>query len=66
MSIGTDTLLPCPFCGSADLRVANLVDEYDWFVSCNGCDIQQIANYARDVAIERWNRRKGQPQKGSE
>lgn len=64
MSTRTDNLRSCPFCGSADLELGNLVDEDDWFVSCNGCQIQQIANYTRDVAIERWNRRgEGQQRK---
>lgn len=52
-------LLPCPFCGSADLKIENLVDRDDYFVSCNGCQIQQIANYTRREAVRRWNRRAG-------
>lgn len=51
------TLRPCPFCGSVDLVIDHLVDDHDWFVSCNGCEIQQIANYTEVQAIERWNRR---------
>jgi|SRR5882724_10344969 len=50
-------LLPCPFCGSQDLMLDSLGDSDDWFVSCNGCEIQQIANYTREIAIERWNKR---------
>jgi Lar family restriction alleviation protein len=51
-------LLPCPFCGSSNLVLDNLVDEDDYFVSCGGCEIQQIANYTREGAIRRWNQRK--------
>lgn len=50
-------LLPCPFCGSADLKLENLVDDDDYFVSCNSCEIQQIANYTRSEAVHRWNQR---------
>jgi Lar family restriction alleviation protein len=50
-------LLPCPFCGSTALELGNLVDEDDFFVHCNGCDVQQIANYTKADAIRRWNTR---------
>jgi Lar family restriction alleviation protein len=50
-------LLPCPFCGSTDLTLDNLTDVDDFCVECDGCQIQQIANYTRDEAIRRWNRR---------
>jgi len=50
-------LMPCPFCGCADLTLDNLGDDDDWFVSCNICEIQQIANYSRHVAVALWNRR---------
>lgn len=52
-----ETLLPCPFCRSTDLTLNNLVDDDDYFVSCNVCHIQQIANYTRSNAIELWNTR---------
>ena len=50
-------LLPCPFCGSADLELDNLVDEDDYFVSCRKCHVQQIANYTANEAVNRWNQR---------
>jgi Lar family restriction alleviation protein len=51
------TLLACPFCGSYDLTLDNLIDPDDFFVHCNGCDVQQIAKYTRHEAIRRWNAR---------
>lgn len=50
-------LLPCPFCGSKDLNFDHLTDDDDYFVNCNSCDVQQIANYRRSEAVERWNTR---------
>ena len=50
-------LLPCPFCGSEDSEFGNLVDEDDYFVSCNGCQIQQIANHTPEEAVSKWNTR---------
>jgi|SRR5208282_134493 len=50
-------LLPCPFCGSTRLTLENLGEGDDWFVSCQGCEVQQIANYSKEEAMERWNRR---------
>jgi Lar family restriction alleviation protein len=52
-------LLPCPFCGSNNLSLDNLTDVDDWCVECEDCQIQQIANYTRDEAIRRWNKRVG-------
>lgn len=50
-------LKPCPFCGSTDLTLDHLVDKNDWFVSCNICEIQQLANYTEAQAVALWNRR---------
>lgn len=50
-------LLPCPFCGSTNLELSNLSEPDDYFVSCSNCEIQQIANYKREEAIRRWNKR---------
>ena len=52
-----DELKPCPFCGSTDLEWSNLGENDDWYVCCKSCDIQQIANYTKQVAFERWNNR---------
>jgi Lar family restriction alleviation protein len=54
-------LLPCPFCGSEDLSLDNLIDDDDFGVECNSCQIQQIANYTRDEAVRRWNVRPKAP-----
>ena len=50
-------LLPCPFCGSTELVLDNLVDDYDYSVSCGECEVQQLANYPKDIAVARWNTR---------
>lgn len=50
-------LLPCPFCGSALMTLQNLVDDDDWYVSCDGCDVQQIADNTRGDAVIKWNTR---------
>lgn len=50
-------LLPCPFCGSDNLTLSNLLDDDDWSVNCNVCDIQQIANYTKAEAAAQWNMR---------
>jgi Lar family restriction alleviation protein len=52
-----ETIMPCPFCGSSNVKVDHLVDIDDFFVSCGECEVQQIANYRRGVAIARWNQR---------
>ena len=51
-------LKPCPFCGSNDLTLDNLADpKHGWYVNCNICEIQQIANYTEAQAVALWNRR---------
>jgi Lar family restriction alleviation protein len=55
-------LKPCPFCGSADLTLDNLADpKHGWFVNCNICEIQQIANYTEAQAVALWNKRTTDP-----
>lgn len=48
-------LSACPFCGSMDLTLDNLVDLDDFGVNCNCCEVQQISAYTREDAIRRWN-----------
>lgn len=50
--------LPCPFCGSTVLTLDHLTEPDDWFVSCNRCEVQQIAKYFKTEAIAAWNTRK--------
>ena len=52
-----EALEPCPFCGSDNLVLDNLTDQRTWFVSCDDCEIQQIAAYKKHEAIARWNMR---------
>jgi Lar family restriction alleviation protein len=59
-------LLPCPFCGSGDLTLDNLADpKHGWYVNCNICEIQQIANYTEAQAVALWNRRTNPPDPGA-
>ena len=50
-------LKPCPFCGSTTLELGNLVDEDDWFVNCEDCGVQQLANHTKQEAARLWNTR---------
>jgi Lar family restriction alleviation protein len=50
-------LKPCPFCGSADLTLGNLGQCNDWFVNCNICEVQMIADYSEALAVAMWNKR---------
>lgn len=54
-------LKPCPICGSMDLTLDNLGQRDDWFVNCNTCEIQLIANYTEAQAVALWNKRTTQP-----
>lgn len=49
-------LLPCPFCGGADV-VASLDGAQDWRVSCGRCGAEGGPRETRDEAIDAWNRR---------
>jgi Lar family restriction alleviation protein len=53
----SEALKSCPFCGSEDLELDNLVDADDFYVSCRKCQVQQIANYTKEEAARRWNTR---------
>lgn len=52
----TEQLLPCPFCGSADLEKSNNGDNH-WNVWCNGCATSGPDAVGEDDAIVVWNRR---------
>lgn len=64
----TDNLLPCPFCGSKNVRVCNLIEEEpelelagltkdNWNVLCNDCYALGGTRRTADESIEAWNRR---------
>lgn len=55
----SEDLKPCPFCGSTTLELGNLVDEDDYFVSCEDCGVQQLANHTKPEAARLWNMRLG-------
>lgn len=56
-------LLPCPFCGSSDLRIVGDADGFTQFVSCENCQTTGPSNpngsyetSQRDV-VNAWNQR---------
>jgi Lar family restriction alleviation protein len=55
---GMADLRSCPFCGQSDrLALQNLVDEDDFSVCCDRCDVTQHAIHTEAAAIAAWNRR---------
>lgn len=52
-------LKPCPFCGKTP-RLFEL--DREWFIACNGpyCIEQKHAYRSKQMAINMWNRRKGE------
>lgn len=53
----TDTLLPCPFCGTR----AYFIDQFErQFVECGGCGVEMDGMDEAD-ASEKWNRRTAAP-----
>jgi len=50
-------LLPCPFCGSENVELDHLTEPDDYYVRCEDCEVQQIANYLPERAVQRWNTR---------
>lgn len=49
-------LKPCPFCGGA-AQLNNTVDENDFYVSCDVCEIQQVGEHTMEEAVRLWNTR---------
>lgn len=52
-------LLPCPFCGDADVYLCgdNIYDG-EIKIGCNGCDGTFSWDYTKKNTIEKWNNRK--------
>lgn len=57
-SVDDVVLLPCPFCGSD----AIFVDAWTMYrIRCGCCETMGGGSHVRDVAIEKWNLRDGDP-----
>ena len=52
----TDNLLPCPFCGSTDVRACVDADDYR-FVNCEHCGARGAKHNENRDAVEAWNDR---------
>ena len=50
-------LKECPFCGGNNLTLENLVDENDYSVECEDCQLGQHAVHTKESAIKTWNTR---------
>ncbi len=48
-------LLPCPFCGTEDLKVGE--NETGWFIECYGCTNGFECITTKKAASELWNTR---------
>ena len=59
MTEPTDALLPCPFCGSPDVAIAD--DLVTFNVLCNACGASGGYSSYRNGATWLWNRRTPQP-----
>jgi hypothetical protein len=54
-------LKPCPFCESANLRVAHVYNDEDWCVQCCDCWSAGGHGHTKAEAIAAWNRRAPTP-----
>lgn len=53
-------LKPCPFCGSADVEIEYLDEQFrdhHMFVECKSCEASSAIHFTRKEAVAAWNRR---------
>ena len=58
-----ETLKPCPFCGSKDIKVRNIMDAYAIGCPTTDCLGQLIHNrtyISEELAVRKWNERVGE------
>lgn len=61
-SPGSEALLPCPFCGKADVGFGRTGQKWQT-VACNECGAEgPCTEIDRDLIIEKWNTRAGPAQ----
>lgn len=55
----TETLLPCPFCGSSsiDIEQKSAFIGYLYFAWCQQCDARTATERTKEGASEHWNTR---------
>lgn len=53
-----ETLKPCPFCGSDDVRLMpDHMDRRDSYVLCRSCGARSTSAFSAKDAVEMWNQR---------
>jgi len=56
-------LKPCPFCGSADIRMIESASYGSavYLIACQSCFVRTERSLGQQSAVDVWNRRVGQP-----
>ena len=50
----------CPFCGSGNVKLEDVVDnlgDHHYRVVCQYCEIQTAFDFSKEYAIDTWNNR---------